>query len=1003
VDRFAATIPDAATYYLFKIDVPLNDSNFKYWAFVSYSHQDSSWCTWIHSALETYRIPARLVGRETRLGKVPARIYPVFRDRDELPSSAALNQNLVEALTASRYMVVICSPRAAASRWVNEEIRQFKMLGRESRILAIIVDGEPNASDKPELGLPECFPPALRFGISPDGSFTTTRTEPIAADVRPGKDSRSSALLRIVAGIIGVGYDELRQRDRARKRRNAIVAGLSAAFVVAGLAIGFHHYDVDQRINDFEERGRKELLAGQATRAAVYLSESYRLGNQSADMRFMLFQAMQDVETLAGTLSWPGEIISRAQFSADASLLEIDSYDAKALKTLSTAENAATEIHVARFVSTGGARVIKVDGFKVSLFDPNTRQVIWSRAIPDVPATTKGGYVSVSDSTRSVVVFLAGRITVFDVEDGAIQGQMTMQTPKAIATISGNGTRLLESDGDSRVLGVAPIRIVLWDVANRKQMRVFDSNRLGFAAARFSPDASHFAIARPSGEVEVYKSDSGELVVDFRDPRGVQDLIWSPDSGAIVTGSRNGNGNAWNAANGQLLASLVGHTGPIQDSGGLMFASPTRLVTASADGTIRVWDSQLGNSLAVFDAQQGNKLGVAVNWKLQQAVSYGENRDTLKIWDMSKVRPADRFVVSDQSIQQTAVDPAGTRMAFAGFADDSGQYWNLALQRRIVNLGSGETPHAFSADGATVLTELAVRSAADGRVLLDFQAAHGGAELVDASWTPHQTFALSAARDKQAFLWELPAGRKVSTVPVKESVVETALNADGTLVAMNSYYEGDTAVVDTRTGALVWPKIADPVLGSRLNIHFLRDPRRILVRAGDVARVIDLTGDKELARYELSADLTAEDPSFCRNTLLFLSSPSRTAALVSLDTGMVLQILHSPAALFDPDCDTTGRRIVTGGKDGVTRIWRLDDGELLYQFQSHQLGARTAHFVSSDARMVTAGGDGTVAIWKMGEETRAPEEVARVVACRVPWKILGRDLVASTAPSQGCN
>jgi hypothetical protein len=119
----------------------------KYWAFLSYSHTDKKWGDWLHKALETYRVPRRLVGSESRDGKVPERVYPIFRDREELPVSADLGSNINEALGESRYLIVICSPRSAQSRWVGEEIKTFKKLGHEDRILALIVDGEPNASD----------------------------------------------------------------------------------------------------------------------------------------------------------------------------------------------------------------------------------------------------------------------------------------------------------------------------------------------------------------------------------------------------------------------------------------------------------------------------------------------------------------------------------------------------------------------------------------------------------------------------------------------------------------------------------------------------------------------------------------------------------------------------------------------------------------------------------------------------------------------------------------
>jgi len=64
----------------------------KYRAFISYSHRDEKWAAWLHSALETYRIPKSLVGSETSFGVVPARLAPVFRDRDELRLDRLITQ-----------------------------------------------------------------------------------------------------------------------------------------------------------------------------------------------------------------------------------------------------------------------------------------------------------------------------------------------------------------------------------------------------------------------------------------------------------------------------------------------------------------------------------------------------------------------------------------------------------------------------------------------------------------------------------------------------------------------------------------------------------------------------------------------------------------------------------------------------------------------------------------------------------------------------------------------
>src|SRR5262249_46912424 len=94
---------------------------FKYRAFISYSHADRTWGDWLHRALESYRIPKRLHGTTGRDGAIPTKLFPIFRDRDELSSAAELSEQIRSALRQSAYLIIICSPRSANSRWVNEE------------------------------------------------------------------------------------------------------------------------------------------------------------------------------------------------------------------------------------------------------------------------------------------------------------------------------------------------------------------------------------------------------------------------------------------------------------------------------------------------------------------------------------------------------------------------------------------------------------------------------------------------------------------------------------------------------------------------------------------------------------------------------------------------------------------------------------------------------------------------------------------------------------------
>src|SRR5580658_2128832 len=207
---------------------------YKYKAFLSYSHRDKGWGDWLHKALESYRVPRRLVGTAGRDGPLPAKLFPVFRDREELSSSSDLNDQIKAALAQSAYLIVVCSPNSANSHWVNEEILAFKRMGREDRVLALIVDGEPDAADKAGMeGTRECFPRGLKYKLGPEGDFRDVRAEPIAADARREGDGKENAKLKLIAGLLGVGYDMLKRREAEAGRARAQIWPATITAVMA--------------------------------------------------------------------------------------------------------------------------------------------------------------------------------------------------------------------------------------------------------------------------------------------------------------------------------------------------------------------------------------------------------------------------------------------------------------------------------------------------------------------------------------------------------------------------------------------------------------------------------------------------------------------------------------------------------------------------------------------------------------------------------------------------
>ncbi|MGE5561829.1 MAG: TIR domain-containing protein [Bacillota bacterium] len=225
----------------------------RYFAFLSYSHKDKELADWLHSQLEQFRVPGNLAGQLTENGVIPRRLMPIFRDEHELAAADDLSEEIEEALANSQFLIVLCSPDAARSRWTNAEIETFKRTRPDGCVYAAIASGEPFASDIDGRESEECFPPALRHKYDRRGRPTTKRAEPLAADLRGGGEARRLGLMKLIAGMLGVGLDDLVQRDATRRQRRlamlaaASLAGMAVTSTLAVTAIQARDAARDQR------------------------------------------------------------------------------------------------------------------------------------------------------------------------------------------------------------------------------------------------------------------------------------------------------------------------------------------------------------------------------------------------------------------------------------------------------------------------------------------------------------------------------------------------------------------------------------------------------------------------------------------------------------------------------------------------------------------------------------------------------------------------------------
>ncbi len=597
----------------------------KYRAFISYSHSDRKWGDWLHNALETYRVPPRIAKKAARGDKIPNRLFPIFRDREELPTSADLGDSITDALERSRYLIVICSPRSAGSRWVNEEVKAFKALGREDRILCLIVDGEPNASDQPASKELECFAPALRLRVGRHGRLSRKRVEPIAADARRGKDGRDNALLKIIAGLLGVGYDELKQREKQRRAR--LLEEKRKAKARRSL-----------------ELGRQELVSGHYLAAARHLRDAHSNDKTDSDIRGLLSQALEAVERPCVKLIGHSGEISAIDFSPDESRVVTASRDKTARvwnattgELLLTVDHAHAPVRSAQFSPDGSNVVTGTDFDECGLR-------IWDAVSGSLLRQPERFCVSPVErfvfdaSSRAFLTFTTHdrNDCIHDLDSGGLVARIAWAGDEAsgeacgvsfAAFAPGLDRKLLIgcTDGYARLVDARtgeilkaygphqrtvvraflrgqtvltitwPFEWWSWDDSSGGESHRHASDRLKFIPETLDvSDGLKCAALSGDGTLKIWDLFfTGKLAASLRPHNGkASSARFTPDGACVVTSTRGdddpqeASAKLWDAKSGRLLAAIGGHIGGTYRTS---ISRDGRRVALASDNVVTVW------------------------------------------------------------------------------------------------------------------------------------------------------------------------------------------------------------------------------------------------------------------------------------------------------------------------------------------------------------------------------------------------------------------------------
>jgi WD40 repeat protein len=460
-------------------------------------------------------------------------LFPIFRDQDELAGSSDLGAKLREALRASRNLIVVCSPRAAQSRWVNEEIDEFNKLGRSDRILCVVSEGDPESTDVAN----RCFPPSLKG-------------EPLAVDLRDGGSSKGDARLQLVAGMLGLSLDELKRRDHQRRVRVAIISSIAVVTLMAIIS-ALSLFGWQQR-----------TVAEARTMAAASVQATY-VREDPVTGRDLAIQAMKKAPLTAEVRS---ALMLAIEHQRSLLILRHES-----------------DVHRAVFSS---------DGSRILTCGAESAARIWSASTGKILTEIIESGVEIRicsfSPDASMVVTSLGDATlrVWEAATGELSAELLGHKDRvASAQFSADGKRLVSasSDGSFRV----------WDVTTGEVQILVKVSEHGIRAAFFVAEGSAILAIANNGRISIWELASQTKLQEFGDPMpGVHDAVLSHDGKQLLVANYQYRPYLWQLAN---PARLIGGAMAIPHVSGAAFsADGTTLVLGGGDGFVSVFDTTEG-------------------------------------------------------------------------------------------------------------------------------------------------------------------------------------------------------------------------------------------------------------------------------------------------------------------------------------------------------------------------------------------------------------------------
>lgn len=962
------------------------DISYKYWAFISYSHHDADWAKWLHKRIEAYRLPTKSVQHSEAETGIPSKLAPVFRDQDELPTSADLGRIITRNLEASRHLIVICSPNAAQSRWVNEEILTFKRLGRSDRIHLLIVGGEPNASADHNTTAKECFPSAAVHRLDATGALSGEKAEPLAADARPGRDSRHDAMLRLISGMLGLGFDELKRRDLQRRQRR-LLGSMIATIVLAltMLALAFAAI-MGQREAARQRDTAKERLARNYWTNAVAQRDSYH----------DLIKAGHYFARAATEFPTSSPQAENARLAAAASV------QSSRLEHILTHSDAVVG---ARFNAEESRLLTWCKDGSVTLWDPlsgeQLQQVTHDRWV-DHAVFVRDGTCILSEGRDGAIRLWdtkTGRMLLDLRHSGEVQGTVLSQDESQLLSWATDEEAVLlwnlETGDVSRRLphAVQPLgatfnkaedRILTWGYGGHDGyggsvcLWSRDSNEPVQVLKRNTP-CQHAAFCRDDkaalvscGKAVFLWYPAEDRVVDVSKFGGALDLdysmsgidnanfdsrvngaVFDAEERRVLSWSANGTVQVWGAREGTLAT--FRHTGPV--SGAAFSSDPRRILSWSRDGSARLWDTETKKAIGRFNhAYQVH--GATFAGRDDRVLTWSGD-GTCQLWDVETMRPLLQFRHAGP-VFGAAFSHDRRRLLTWGF-DKTLRIWNLTPSIQFTDFKHDELVWRaqFNGDFSRLLTASGDKTArlwdvATGTDLQQYAHEH---TVYGAEFNQNESRVLTWSRDGIARMSEAETGAPLATIEHDDGVIRAlfintsdsfiSYGLDRTLRMWDADAQRETVIAVNVSQVAFAPD-------ARHVVSWSRDANSVRLLASKTGTTVATWPWKQNERIGAVFDATGE------RALVWDSDQG--ARVFSVRTGNELVQLDTPYTLQYAKFDHGGHRIVGWHLDEPVGMWDAASGTLLFAI-SRQRPVVDITFSGDDARMLVICEDGSAQLW----------------------------------------